>query len=100
MQTPMDLAIAGLKTWQTQAQSAAVMGLRIAGMAGACTMPPHECARMLAEKQVAFARAGEKMTRAMLAGATPLDVYRAGLTPLTCATGANVDRLSTAIDRA
>jgi hypothetical protein len=96
MQTPMDMAIAGLRTWQTQAQSAAVMGLRLAGLAGAWTLPPHEWARMVAEKQVVLARAGEKMTRAMVEGAAPVFVYRAGLEPFARAVTRNADRLSAA----
>jgi len=42
MVTPMDLALAGMKTWRMQTQSAAVIGLRMAGMAGVWGMPPSE----------------------------------------------------------
>lgn len=92
--TPMDLALAGLRTWQVQAQSCAVMGLRVAGMAGAWSMPPSEAIHMVAEKQADFAEAGRKMTQAMLAGVAPLAVYGAGLKPVARRTKANVRRLS------
>ena len=92
--TPMDLALAGMRTWRMQTQSAAVMGMRMAGMAGAWAMPPSEYTRMVTEKQAAFAEAGRKMALAMMTGAAPLAIYSAGLAPVGRKTSANSRRLT------
>ncbi len=94
MVTPMDFAMAGLKTWQLQMQSAAVIGMRVAGMAGTWAMPPSESVRMVTEKQRAFSEAGRKMAVAMMRGAAPLAVYEAGLAPVARTAKANGKRLS------
>jgi hypothetical protein len=94
MVTPMDLALAGMRTWRMQTQSAAVIGLRMAGMAGAWAMPPTEYMRMVTEKQAAFSEAGRKMALAMMTGAAPLAVYGAGLAPVGRKTAGNSRRLT------
>lgn len=99
MVTPIDLAMAGLKTWQLQMNAAAVIGMRMAGMAGAWAMPPSEMTRMVTEKQSAFAEAGRKMTVALMRGAAPLAVYEAGLAPVTRTAKANGKRLSRHISK-
>ena len=91
---PMDFATAGLKTWHMAAQSAAVVGMRMAGMAGAWSMPASEYGQMVVEKQAAFAEAKERLVAALGAGAPPLVVYEAVLTPLERQTRANALRLT------
>jgi hypothetical protein len=94
MVSAMDLALAGVKTWHMTAQSAAVMGMRLAGMAGAWSMPASEYERMVTEKQAAFAEAGRRMAEALGRGAAPLAVYEAALVPVARETRANAERLS------
>ncbi|MEL6205358.1 MAG: antifreeze protein [Pseudomonadota bacterium] len=93
MLTPFDVTSAMIRTWQMQTQAAMVIGLRVAGMAGAWALPPGERSRMVAEKQVAFAKAGQKMAAAMVTGAAPLAIYQAGLAPIARKTKANTGRL-------
>ena len=64
--TPMDVALAGLSLWRRQAQSAAMMGLRMSGMGAAWALPPSEAMELIARKQVAFAEASRRMSLAML----------------------------------
>jgi len=97
--TPMDLVIAGFRAWQMQAQSAAIIGMRVAGMAGLWAMPPSETIRMVTEKQAAFTEAGRKMTVAFMQGAAPLAIYSAGLAPIGRKTKANRRRLARAVIR-
>jgi hypothetical protein len=97
--TPMDAASLAWKAWQLQAQSAAVISMRIAGMAGMWAMPPSEWVRMVTEKQAAFAEAGQKMMLAAMTGAAPHRVAGRGISPLSRRTKANVRRLSGAVRR-
>ena len=90
---PLALALIGLKTWHLAAQSAAVVGMRCAGMAGAWPMPVSEYGRMVTEKPAAFAEVGQRMAEAMRRGAAPLVVYEAALVPVAREAQANVERL-------
>ena len=95
----MQAAMLGGRAWQLQAQSAAVIAMRMAGMAGMWAMPPSEWVRMVSEKQVAFAEAGRKMALAAMTGAAPHAVAGRGLTPLVRTTKANTKRLSGRVRR-
>ena len=99
MTTPMDAAALAWKAWQLQAQSAAVISMRMAGMAGAWAMPPSEWVRMTTEKQAAFAEAGHKMALAMMTGAAPHLVAGRGLAPLSRTAKGNARRLSGKVRR-
>ena len=91
---PIEFALAGVRTWHLTAQSAAVVGLRLAGMAGVWSMPASEYRRMVTEKPVAFAEAGQRMAEAMRRGAAPIAVYEAALVPVARETRANAARLA------
>jgi hypothetical protein len=69
--TPMDFALAGLSLWRRQAQSAAIMGMRMSGVGAAWAMPPSEAVELVARKQVEFAEASRRMSLALLEQATP-----------------------------
>jgi len=94
MPTPLALYLAGLRTAQVQAQSAMVVGLRMAGMAGVWAMPPSEWARMVTEKQTAFAEAGRRMAVAAMSGASPLAIQQRGMQPISRKVRGNARRLS------
>ena len=93
MTTPMDLALSGLRAWQVQAQSSAVMALRVWGMMGVWAMPPSEWTRMVTEKQAAFAEAGRKMALAAMTGAMPLAIHDKGMQPVARTVRGNARRL-------
>ena len=86
--------------WQLQMRTARmmieaqnVMTLRMMGMAGLLPADPGETARMVTEKQAAFAKSGMAAMGAIMAGRSPAEVYGRALTPIGRATRSNSRRL-------
>ncbi len=64
--TPMDFALAGLSLWRRQAQSAAMMAMRMAPAANGWSMAPTEALEELSRTQAEMALATQKLSLAML----------------------------------
>ncbi|MEM1431845.1 MAG: hypothetical protein AAGG09_20495 [Pseudomonadota bacterium] len=64
--TPMDFALAGLGLWRRQAQTVAITGLRMSGVASSWMMAPSDAMEAVSEAQVEFALATKKASLAML----------------------------------
>jgi hypothetical protein len=75
-------------------QAQTVIGLRMMGMAGLRPARADETARMVAEKQSAFAQSGIAAAGAMMAGKSMAQIYGMALTPIGRTTRANSRRLS------
>jgi hypothetical protein len=72
----------------------AVMTMRILGMAGFWNTAPSENARMVREKQRAFAESAGALTGALMSGAYPLALMQSVTTPYESRVAANRKRLS------
>ncbi|KUF09378.1 hypothetical protein [Pseudoponticoccus marisrubri] len=75
-------------------EAGAVIWMRMLGLCGAWSVAPSESATMIAEKQAAFARAGEAGLRASYRGQSPDAVLMATLAPIRRTTRANHARLT------
>ena len=64
--TPMDLALAGLRVWRTQAQAAAITGMRMSGVASSWMMPASDVFESASQAQAEIALATKKISLAML----------------------------------
>ena len=71
--TPMDMALAGLGLWRRQAQSAAIIGMRMSGVASSWAMPPSEALDLLTRTQMDMAASARKMSEALRP--TPADEH-------------------------
>ncbi|MFC7703361.1 antifreeze protein [Plastorhodobacter daqingensis] len=91
--TPVDYWRAGIAIWSMMAEAQAVITLRCLGMVGLWTAPPGEAARMVLEKQRAFAQSGRAAMAKAAAGGGPEAVAHAAVRPLGRVTAANVARL-------
>ena len=87
------------RTAEMMVQAQTVIGLRLMGMAGVLPARPGENRRMVAEKQTAFAQAGQAAMRAMMTGKTPAQAYGLALAPIGRRTRANTRRLTKARHR-
>jgi hypothetical protein len=76
-----------------------VIALRMAGLAGLWTLAPGETARMVTEKQAAFAEAAGAVALAAMTGARPERLLDAAVGPLGRRTRANARRLGRAAAR-
>ncbi|CUH25305.1 hypothetical protein JSE7799_00689 [Jannaschia seosinensis] len=85
-----------MRTAQMMLEAQTVMSLRLMGMAGILPADPGENARMVTEKQTAFAQAGLAAMGAMMAGRSPTVIYGHALTPIGRTTRANSLRLGKA----
>ncbi|KIT16136.1 hypothetical protein [Jannaschia aquimarina] len=83
-----------IATAQMLSEAQTVIGLRLLGMAGVLPAASGENARMVTEKQVAFAKSGAAATKAMMTGSSPVGVMEAALVPISRTTRANSRRLS------
>ena len=83
-----------MRTAQMLMEAQTVIGLRMLGMAGMMNAAPGENARMVTEKQTAFAQSGIAAFGALMAGKTPAQAYGLALTPIGRTTRANSRRLS------
>ena len=90
----MDLMRLQMATARIMVEAQTVIGLRLMGMAGVLPSASNENARMVTEKQAAFARAGLDASRAMAMGAGPVGAWSAALRPIGRTTRANSRRLS------
>ena len=81
-------------TARMMAEAQTVIGLRMLGMAGVLPAAKGENARMVAEKQKAFADAGVAATTAWMTGGGAVGAWNAALTPIGRTTRANSKRLS------
>lgn len=95
-----------LAFWQSGVAMATMLGeaqiviaLRMAGVAGLWTLAPGETARMVSEKQQAFAEAARDMTAAALQGQHPERILDAAIRPVGRRTRANARRLARAWSR-
>ena len=75
-------------------EAGAVIWMRMLGMGGLWAVPRTENARMVAEKQLAFAAAGQKAFAAMATGKPADAVLMAAARPLRRKTRANRKRLT------
>ncbi len=75
-------------------EAGAVIWMRTLGMGGLWAVPSSENARMVTEKQVAFAVAGQKALAAMAGGQPASAVMMAAARPLRRKTRANHKRLT------
>lgn len=96
---PLAYWASGLAAARMMAEAQTVVALRVAGMAGFWTLAPGETARMVTEKQAAFAEAALAVASAAASGARPEQVFDAAIRPLGRRTSANAKRLGTAWGR-
>ncbi|UWQ16946.1 antifreeze protein [Jannaschia sp. M317] len=76
----------------TEAQT--VIGMRMLGWMGVTPAAKGENARMVTEKQTAFAKAGMAATLALWSGKTPAQAYGLALAPIGRTTHSNAQRLT------
>lgn len=81
------------------AEAQAVIALRLAGLAGLWTLAPGETARMVTEKQQAFAEAALAVSAAAIEGRPHERLVDAAIRPLGRRTRANARRLGRAYVR-
>lgn len=91
---PLRLMHLQVQSGMMAAEAGAVIWMRLLGMSGFWSVPPSENARMVAEKQVAFALAGKAAFRAAMQGKAPDKVLAASLRPVRRKTRANAKRLA------
>lgn len=76
------------------AESQAVIGMRLLGMAGIWSVTPSENARMVSEKVHALTKAASDSSMTLLRGGSPDAVAAAAIRPVRRATRANARRLT------
>ena len=81
-------------TARMMAEAQTVIGLRVLGMAGVLPAAEGENARMVVEKQRAFAEAGMAAAKVWMAGGGAVGAWGAALRPIGRTTRANSRRLS------
>ena len=96
---PFALWVSGFAAARMIAEAQFVIALRLAGMAGLWTLAPGETARMVTEKQRAFAESALALTAAAAGGRRPEQVLDAAVRPLGRRTRANARRLGRACIR-
>lgn len=89
----------GFAFWRMNAEAQAIIMMRMAGMAGFWQLAPGETARMVSEKQEAFARSMVQAGTAVLQGKRPDQVASAALGPLGRKTSGNSRRLGRSLRR-
>lgn len=94
--TPLDYWRTGFAVWTLMAEAQAVIALRCMGAMGYWTSPPGENARMVSEKQKAFAHSARAAMASVATGAGPEIVAQAAMRPLRRRTKSNVARLTKA----
>lgn len=83
-----------LEAGQIMAESQAVIGMRLAGMAGLWPMGAAENTRMVTEKLEAGAQAQRAALKSAISGGSLADIARAAMKPVGIRTKENVRRLT------
>lgn len=83
-----------MRTARMLIEAQGVVTLRMMGMAGLIPSRADETARMVTEKQTAFAQSAVAGATALMTGRTPAQAYGAALTPIGKTTRANSKRLT------
>jgi hypothetical protein len=97
--TPFALWTSAFAAARMMTEAQFVIALRLAGMAGLWTLAPGETARMVTEKQRAFAESAVALTAAAAGGRRPEQILDAAVRPLGRRTRANSRRLGQAVIR-
>ena len=90
----MGPALLTVETARMMADSQAVIAMRTAGMMGLWATAPGETDRMVSEKTTAAIKSAMAAQAAILSGAAPHEVLRAGLAPIRRKAGKNARRLA------
>ncbi len=93
LMTPFDFMAPALEASHIMAESHAVNGMRLAGMAGLWPMAKSETDRMLAEKLSAGMDSAHAALRTGMAGGNLSDMAMAAMKPVRATTRANAKRL-------
>lgn len=91
--SPLAIWKSGFDAWTMLAEAQTVVALRMMGMAGFWTLADGETARMVTEKQQAFAQSAFDGAAAAMRGQAPEHVLDAFVRPLGRKTSANARRL-------
>jgi hypothetical protein len=97
--SPMAIWKSGFDAWRMLAEAQTVIALRMMGMAGMWTLAEGETARMMTEKQQAFAQSAFDLTAAAMRGKPPEQILSAAVRPLGRKTRANARRLGRSFTR-
>lgn len=94
MRLMFEPALVGVQAMQMMVNAQAVIAMRTGGMMGLWSTAPGENSRMVREKSHAAIKSAIATQRALLSGAAPHQIIRAGLDPIASRAGKNARRLA------